>query len=597
MSNVQETLVAPTASIKHVIETIERSVAKVALVVDDNGRLLGTVTDGDVRRGLLRGVQITEPRLAHHERASRASRTPERRSGGNPRHHAAEHLPANSDRRQRGTRRRVADAGRGAACSATPQPVFLMAGGRGQRLRPLTDDCPKPMLPIAGRPMLQIIIESMVRQGFHRLLHLGELQARDGARAFRRRIAPGARRSNMSRRKRAARSAPPARCRPAVGPTPTHPMIVMNGDILTKVAFGCAARLPHRARQRSGPCACAITCCRCPTAWSNVDDHRMSDIVEKPTHRFLVNAGIYVLEPEAVALVPNGSAYDMPTLFEEIARRGAPPSVFPIREYWLDIGRIDDFNKANDDYVREFRDFDERKATAMIGGATVLALIPARGGSKGVPGKNIRPVGGKPLIAWTIEAAKASRYVDRTCCPVTTRRIIDVAKSFGCDVPFMRPAELATDQADSMSVVRHAHDGAAGTLRLSRAAAAHVADAARGGHRSGDRALRAVRRADLRQRLRARQESVLDVHDGRQGRRAAAAVRRGARFRIAARMRRRCLRSTAPSMSRAPIISPRGGTFLAPGTVGYVMPKERSFDIDTELDLQIVDFLLHQGQH
>ncbi len=87
----------------------------------------------------------------------------------------------------------------------------------------------------------------------------------------------------------------------------------------------------------------------------------MTDIAEKPTHRFLVNAGIYVLEPEAVALVPSGSAYDMPTLFEEIARRGMPPSVFPIREYWLDIGRIDDFNKANDDYIREFRDFDSAK--------------------------------------------------------------------------------------------------------------------------------------------------------------------------------------------------------------------------------------------
>ena len=68
-----------------------------------------------------------------------------------------------------------------------------------------------------------------------------------------------------------------------------------------------------------------------------------------------------MLEPEAIALVPSRSPYDMPTLFEEIARRGVPPSVFPIREYWLDIGRIDDFNKANDDYIREFRDFDNTK--------------------------------------------------------------------------------------------------------------------------------------------------------------------------------------------------------------------------------------------
>ena len=92
----------------------------------------------------------------------------------------------------------------------------------------------------------------------------------------------------------------------------------------------------------------------------------------------------------------------------------------------------------------------------MIGDKSVLALIPARGGSKGVPGKNIRPAGGKPLIAWTIEAAKCSRYIDRLILSTDDPAIVAVAKQFGCDVPFMRPAELATDQADSMVVVRHA---------------------------------------------------------------------------------------------------------------------------------------------
>jgi NDP-sugar pyrophosphorylase family protein len=89
-----------------------------------------------------------------------------------------------------------------------------------------------------------------------------------------------------------------------------------------------------------------------------IDEHRLSEIVEKPVQRYLVNAGIYVLEPQAVALVPNGIPYDMPALFEEITRRGMGASVFPVREYWLDVGRIDDFNQANDDYFREFREFE-----------------------------------------------------------------------------------------------------------------------------------------------------------------------------------------------------------------------------------------------
>ena len=92
----------------------------------------------------------------------------------------------------------------------------------------------------------------------------------------------------------------------------------------------------------------------------------------------------------------------------------------------------------------------------MIEDHKVLALIPARGGSKGVPRKNIREVGGKPLIAWTIEAARASRYVDRVILSSDDEAIAAAARQAGCEVPFMRPAELATDEADSMAVVRHA---------------------------------------------------------------------------------------------------------------------------------------------
>ena len=91
------------------------------------------------------------------------------------------------------------------------------------------------------------------------------------------------------------------------------------------------------------------------------DEHHLTEIVEKPIHRFMVNAGIYVLQPSAISLVPRGTFYDMPKLFEEIRNRKLAASVFPIREYWLDIGRVDDFNKANDDFSREFMDFDTLK--------------------------------------------------------------------------------------------------------------------------------------------------------------------------------------------------------------------------------------------
>ncbi len=231
----------------------------------------------------------------------------------------------------------------------------------------------------------------------------------------------------------------------------------------------------------------------------------------------------------------------------------------------------------------------------MIGGATVVALIPARGGSKGVPGKNIRPVAGRPLIAWTIEAAKASRYVDRSVLSSDDRGIIDVAKSFGCDVPFTRPAELATDEADSMSVVRHAMTALperydylvllqpTSPMRLAEdidRAIEHCAS-------SGAPACVSVCEPDKSPfwMFKADKAGVLqplfaaaEIPDRRQQAPAVLAL------------------NGAVYVARTDHLA-RGGTFLAPGTVGYVMPKERSLDIDTELDLRIVDFLMHEGQN
>src|SRR5690242_2340813 len=92
----------------------------------------------------------------------------------------------------------------------------------------------------------------------------------------------------------------------------------------------------------------------------------------------------------------------------------------------------------------------------MISSYSVLALIPARGGSKGVARKNVRDLAGRPMIAWTIEAAHGSRYVDRVVLSSDDEEIIKTARQHGCDVPFVRPPELATDEADSVSVVRHA---------------------------------------------------------------------------------------------------------------------------------------------
>jgi CMP-N,N'-diacetyllegionaminic acid synthase len=91
----------------------------------------------------------------------------------------------------------------------------------------------------------------------------------------------------------------------------------------------------------------------------------------------------------------------------------------------------------------------------MINGERILGIIPARGGSKGIPGKNIRPLAGKPLLAWTIEEAKKSKYIDRLVLSSDDKKIMEVAKQYGCEVPFIRPKELALDHSSSVEVILH----------------------------------------------------------------------------------------------------------------------------------------------
>ena len=230
----------------------------------------------------------------------------------------------------------------------------------------------------------------------------------------------------------------------------------------------------------------------------------------------------------------------------------------------------------------------------MIGTKSVLALIPARGGSKGVPGKNIRMVGGKPLIAWTIEAAKASRYVDRVILSSDDPSIAAAARQFDCDVPFMRPAELATDEADSMGVVRHAlkalperYDYLVLLQPTSPLRVAADIDGAL------ERCLQGAAQTCV---------SVCEPDKSPYWMMTMAAD--GLVKPLFPPDQVPARRQDAPpifALNGAVYVAPTnhlaaGGAFLTAATLGYAMPKDRSLDIDTELDLRLADFLLTEGQ-
>jgi CMP-N,N'-diacetyllegionaminic acid synthase len=219
----------------------------------------------------------------------------------------------------------------------------------------------------------------------------------------------------------------------------------------------------------------------------------------------------------------------------------------------------------------------------VIDGRNVLALITARGGSKGVPGKNILTIGGKPLLQWTIDAARGSRYVDRVVLSSDDAAIIAVARDGGCEVPFVRPAALATDSASSMDVVLDALDRLqfSGLLVLLQPTsplrtAADIDGALELLVSRGAPACVSVREAEDHPYW-----TFMSDADGR--------LRRFAAPEGALPSRRQDL-PAAWCLNGAVYVADsdslrRERSFVVPDTVGFAMPVDRSLDIDTPDDV------------
>lgn len=348
MKDWKNVLVSPDTSIRETIRIMDQGALKIALVVDGERRLLGTVSDGDVRRGILKGCALEDS----VRKILNASPTIIGQSAGR------EKILALMRQKQVYQIPVVDDAGLLVGLEvidsilATPRHenwVVLMAGGLGTRLKQITKDTPKPLLKIGDKPILETILGNFIEHGFNRFFisvnyrsELIEAHFKDGSQW-------GVQIDYLREDKKLGTAG--ALC--LLPGKPTAPVLVMNGDVLTKVNFQQLLdfHLEHKA--------VATMCVReydfqVPYGVVKLDRHRIAAIEEKPIQRFFVNAGIYVLEPEALDLVPRDEYFDMPTLFEKLVERHQETAVFPVREYWLDIGRVDDFERAQVEFSKVF---------------------------------------------------------------------------------------------------------------------------------------------------------------------------------------------------------------------------------------------------
>ncbi len=336
------------SSILDAIKAIDEGHTGIALVVDGNKKLIGVVTDTDIRKQILKGIDLELPVKNIVNRKPVVATTDMSKE---------EILKLAKDTLKlqipvldkNGIVQRIEFMSHLIASGFYDNWVILMAGGLGTRLSPLTDECPKPMVKVGGKPVLETILESFIEQGFRKFYlsvnHLKEQITEyfgDGAKWG---IELNYLVENEKMGTAGALSLLPGKSE--------RPFLVMNGDVLTKVNY------KHLIDFHTDNKAVATMCVReysfqIPYGVVKIDNNCIKEIDEKPVQNLFVNAGIYVLEQQVLKLIPENVKYDMTTLFEKIIENEMQTAVFPIREYWLDIGYHKDLTKANDDYHEIF---------------------------------------------------------------------------------------------------------------------------------------------------------------------------------------------------------------------------------------------------
>jgi dTDP-glucose pyrophosphorylase len=344
MKDWQQVAVSAETPLGEAIGRIDESGSQIALVVDEGQRLIGLLTDGDIRRAILRGEALSVPvaEVMNLNPTVAPADIPREQILALMRRHVIHHLPL-VDQNRRVVQLVTLDDLIGAV--ERPNWVVLMAGGLGTRLRPLTKDCPKPMLPVGGKPILESILESFVEQGFRHFFLSVNFKAEmvqdhfgDGSRW-------GVSIDYLLEDRRLGTAGPLS----LLDRRPDAPLVVMNGDLLTRISFDKLMNF-HNAQSAVATMAVREYDFQVPYGVVEHNESRVVSINEKPVHKFFVSAGIYVLAPSVLDLVPSGMFLDMPNLLSNLIKDRQTVAAYPLREYWLDIGRIEEFERAQQEW-------------------------------------------------------------------------------------------------------------------------------------------------------------------------------------------------------------------------------------------------------
>ena len=335
------------ATIKQAIANLNESTLKIIMVVDSSGALIGTITDGDIRRGLLNGIEL------HNSIELVINCSPIVVPPNFERKTVVQIMAANKVQQIPIVDDSRVVVGLHLWDEITVKPtrdnvMIIMAGGRGSRLHPYTESCPKPLLPLAGKPMLEHIIERAKLEGFNKFIisvhHLGNMIKE----YFGNGVSTGVDILYLDEEFPMGT----AGALSLLNPHPKLPFVVTNGDVISDISYG--EILDFHERQNSiATMAIRAYELQNPFGIVKINGVNIVGFEEKPIYRNHINAGIYVLSPDAINYLNSNEACDMPTLFIRLRKNMKKIVAYPMHEPWLDVGRPDDLNAAQEKLSKE----------------------------------------------------------------------------------------------------------------------------------------------------------------------------------------------------------------------------------------------------
>jgi len=348
MIDVDDIKLTETSTMKEAFKAVNNGTAKIAIVVNCDDKLVGTITDGDLRRALLSGGALSDKIQGVF------NVTPVSANTNNTKEEITNiclseqiHQIPIVDSNGKVVGIEVVD--NLIKAESYNNKVVLMVGGLGSRLKSLTDRIPKPMLPVGDKPILQTIVERFV--SYVNIVMCIGYKSNIIQDFFGNGEQFGANIEYVLEDERMGTAG--ALSLLSKNQKPEELFFVMNGDLLTSVNFECLMDFHIKSKGKATMCVREYDF-QVPYGVVDTAGEDIVSITEKPVHKFFVNAGVYVLEPECIDLIPRNKFYDMPSLFEELLRLQQKVTSFPIQEYWLDIGRIEEYDRANLDIHTAF---------------------------------------------------------------------------------------------------------------------------------------------------------------------------------------------------------------------------------------------------